>query len=306
MRSLFVKRKFKNQTNVFILIFPLLCLVLASGCGKHDEKRPPSVPVDAIEVRPEKLEHVLKVVGNIKAQDGATLYSKVTGKLIKYTVKEGQAVKKDETVALLDRDEVGFKYQEASVKTTLDGVVGRTYLDAGADIQLNTPVALVVDMRQVRVLIQAPEQDLPDVKEDQTAHVYVDAFPKDRFEGKVIKVSPIVDLQTRTAPIEIEVPNPDYRLKPGMFARVELVTRVFENAVMIPEEAIAYASGKPFIFVVKDGKAQRRSIETGMRQIGRVQITKGLEGGEVVVTAGHLKIRDGSEVTIAKEQTKSA
>lgn len=301
-----MKRKFKNQINIFILVFPLLCSVLVSGCGKHNVARPPSMPVDTIEVRPEKLEHILKVVGNIKAQDEATLYSKVTGKLIKYTVKEGQAVKKDETVALLDRNEVGFKFQEAPLKTTLDGVVGRTYLDTGADIQLNTPVALVVDMRQVRVLIQVPEQDLPDVKEDQTAHVYVDAFPKDIFEGKVIKVSPIVDLQTRTAPVEIEVPNPEYRLKPGMFARVELVTRVLVNAVMIPEKAIAYERGMPFVFVVKDSKAQRRSVETGMRKIGRVQITKGLEGGEVVVTAGHLKIRDGSEVTIAKEQAASA
>ena len=301
-----MKRKFKNQTNGFIFIFPLLCLVLASGCSKHNAQRPPSVPVDTIEVQPEKLEHILKVVGNIKAQDEATLYSKVTGKLIKYTVKEGQEIKKDETVALLDRNEVGFKYQEAPLKTTLDGVVGRTYLDTGADIQLNTPVALVVDMRQVRVLIQVPEQDLPDVKEDQTAHVYVDAFPKDIFEGKVIKVSPIVDLQTRTAPVEIKVPNPEYRLKPGMFARVELVTRVLENAVMIPEKAIAYERGMPIIFVVKDSKAQRRSVETGMRKIGRVQIAKGLEGGEVVVTAGHLKIRDGSEVTIAKEQANPA
>lgn len=299
-----MKRRFKIQSNLSVLIFPLLCLVLASGCAKQNGKMPSSVPVDAIEVRPEALEHILKVVGNIKAQDEATLYSKVTGKLIKYTVKEGQAVKKDETVALLDRDEVGFKYQEAPVKTTLDGVVGRTYLDAGADIQLNTPVAFVVDMNQMHVLIQVPEQDLPDVKEDQTAHIYVDAFPKDTFEGKVIKVSPIIDLQTRTAPVEIEVPNPEHRLKPGMFARVELVMRVFENAMIIPEEAIAYESGKPFIFIVKEGKAQKRSIETGMRKIGRVQITKGLEAGEVVVTAGHLKIRDGSQV-IAKEQTNA-
>lgn len=293
----------KSAQSLWIL--PILAaLILFPGCGKgKGSAGPQGVPVTASEAALQNLRESLRFVGDVKARDEAALYSKVTGKLARYAVEEGARVAKDDVVAEVDRDEVGFKYQQAPVKSTLAGVVGRTYLDQGADVRLDTPVALVVDMDEMRVRVSVPERHVPRVQNGQAALISVDAWPGEVFQGRVTKASPVIDRETRTAPIEISIPNAEGKLRPGMFARVELIVDVHEHAVVILEQAVAYRAGEAFVYVIENGTAVERKVRLGIRRPGKVEVTEGLQLGDIVVTAGHQKISNGAAVYAKETET---
>ena len=122
-----------------------------------------------------------------------------------------------------------------------------------------------------------------------------DSFPGAAVEGKVSLVRPYVDTQTRTVQVEVSVDNGaiGYRLKPGMFARVFLVEKSAENALVVPAEAVL--EGKAFI--VKDGKAVRVSVQAGLVLPDVVQVTGGLSSGDLVVVAGGSALKDGEAVS---------
>jgi membrane fusion protein, multidrug efflux system len=275
-------------------------MILLLGCGKGDPmaKQKSSTPISATPVVKESVLESLTFVGDVKAMEEVSVYSKVEGKLINYELQEGARIKKGDVLAIVDRDEVGFKYQEAPIISPISGTVGRTYLDPGADIRLDTPVGLIVNMDDVRVRIQAAERHAPKLQLTQKARVYVDAFPDQVFEGLVSRISPVIDLDTRTAPLEISISNSGHQLRPGMFAEVHIVIRKHDNALVVPEEAIVSAAGKTFVYVVSDGIAHQVEVSLGIRKPGKVQVKDGLNGDEIVITAGHQKIHDKSSVRI--------
>ncbi len=282
--------------------FLILICVAVIGCGK--EPMAPSrsgnfsIGVSVATVAREPLTETLNFVGDLKAEEEVTLFSKVSGKLVEYLLEEGSAVKKEEPVARVDRDEVGFKYQKAPVLSTIDGTVGRTYLDPGDDVREDTAVALIVHLEKMHIQVAVIERYLPRIVLGQKARVRVDAFPDRVFEAEVFKVSPVIDIATRTAPIELKVPNLDHALKPGMFAHVEIIVREYDNEVMIPEESVVAIEGKTFVYVVADSMAHRQAVRLGIRRPGKVQVLDGLHGGEKIVIAGHQKIADGSKVFV--------
>src|SRR4030042_2994704 len=138
-------------------------------------------------------------VGTLKAKDEAGVFSKVTGKLFEYTVNEGDAVQKGQTIASIDRDETGLKFELAKVESPITGIVGRVLLDKGANISPNTSIlAIVLDMDEMRVGLNIPEQNIPYVKKDLKAIIKVDAYSDVEFAGNVERVAEMVDSQTRT------------------------------------------------------------------------------------------------------------
>jgi membrane fusion protein (multidrug efflux system) len=130
------------------------------------------------------------------------------------------------------------------------------------------------------------------------ASVEVDAFPGERFTGKVSRVSPVFDAATRTAAMEIEVPNPGYRLKPGMYARVALTIDRQADALTVPRSAVLDLEGQRGVYVVDELVAHFRPVRTGLQDAERMQILEGVGEGEQVVTTGALAIKDGDRVQL--------
>ena len=120
-----------------------------------------------------------------------------------------------------------------------------------------------------------------------------------RFEGKVYALNPLVDAAGRSIVIRAVVRNPDTSLRPGMFARVALITRDAKNALVIPEQAVVPQGDEQFVFRIVDNKAQRTKVELGQRRDAKVEVVKGLAATDTVVVAGQLKLRDGMNVAIA-------
>lgn len=261
------------------------------------------VPVAIQEVKSGDLELIFSFVGDIKGEDQVTVYSEATGRLSRYLVEEGSWVKKDQVIALVDRAVTGMEFEEAKVKSPLSGTVGRLYLDKGSTIGLETPVALIARMDRVKVEFSIPEKDMVKVSKRQQAKVRVDAYPDRTFNGKVTRLSPVVDPITRSAYAEVTLSNPHRKLKPGMFAEIDIVVVSSKGAVVVPKEGILkdLHTGSSFVFVVEGGSAVKRVIETGISQEGLVEVKSGLTFGEKIIVIGQHYLKGGEKVEVVEE-----
>lgn len=213
-------------------------------------------------------------------------------------------------------DELKINLSNTVIASPVDGFIGKRYLDPGAAVSPNAPVASVVAIRTVRMVANVIEKDVRRLHVGMPAQVEVDAFPGEKFMGKVARLAPVFDPQTRTAEMEIEVPNPGFRLKPGMYARVDLTVDSRQNALTVPTNAVVRFDGKTGVFVAgsapqqasnppaQQGGAQNltakfQPVDTGIRDGEQVEITSGLQDGVRVITTGATALKDGDKIVAA-------
>jgi membrane fusion protein, multidrug efflux system len=289
-------------------IVALALFVVLAGCQKREvagkkEAVPEAIPVKVVTVTLEDIQEVIDYVANVKAQQEVMVYPKVSGKIIEKIKQEGDVVSKGDAIAFIDRDEVGLTYEKAPVESPLSGVVGSVLVDIGTHVSTQTPVALVVDMERMKVYLDMPEKYLPKIKLGMDAGVVVEAYPLEVFKGKVERISPMVDIGTRTALVEIVIDNADNRLRSGMYAKVKLVTQQYKASPVVLKEAVLGKEPKQYVYVVSDQKAYLKDVQTGIRQGPYLQIKEGLVAGDKVVIMGQQRLYDGAAV-LAEENGK--
>lgn len=192
---------------------------------------------------------------------------------------------------------------ERRVDAPFDGVVGPRLVSPGQYVSAGASLVTLVDYSQVKVQFRIPERQLSLIRPGQTARLRVSAYPDDAFTGKIDLVDPEVDPQTRTVEVRLIVPNPDGLLKPGMFARVELVAGTREGAVVIPESAVIPSLDRYSVYVVQDGVAKLTPITLGIRMPGKVEVREGLSPDQPIVVNGAQKLTDGMKVVGSKPAT---
>jgi RND family efflux transporter MFP subunit len=196
-------------------------------------------------------------------------------------------------------DELRINLSNTRIASPVDGFVGRRSLDPGAFVGQNTPVVDVVDIHLVRLVTNLVEKDLRRVVAGTTTEVEVDAYPGEQFTGRVARLAPVLDPATRTAEVEIEVANPDFRLKPGMYSRVRLLVGTRDNALVIPRNALVDVGSEPGVFTVDaEMTARFNPVKVGLQDASRVEIMAGLNEGQSVVTTGATALRDGVTVLL--------
>lgn len=254
-------------------------------------------------VQKRTLKHELLMSGSIKALEEATLFPRVSGKLLKNVLREGDAVKKNQTVSLIERDEVGAVYEPVVVPSTITGVVGRVYLDPGANVTVSTPVALVVNQEKVRVAVDIPERYIGEIYKGQPATLRVDALPGKEFEAKLTIISPVVDSTSRAVAVEFYADNTKGLLKSGMFAKVDITLSEKEDAVSVSKQSVYTdeETNETYVFVPSaDGKtAVRRNVKTGFINSNHLEVSEGLSAGEQVLTFTY-GLKDGSKIELEK------
>jgi multidrug efflux pump subunit AcrA (membrane-fusion protein) len=293
-----------SNTKFLFLLFCVLPLLL-SGCGAGVEEEPPDkegvVPVEVYTAGRGKLELALRYVGDIKGRSQIEVYPKVSGKLESYTVSEGDSVNEDGEIAVIDRDVTGYDFKPAPVEAPISGVVAKLFPDEGDLVSPQKPLAVVADVKEVVIKMSVGERDYPEVKPGQRARLRVDAYPEKRFNGKLAKLSRLIDPVTRSADAEVSVPNPDGLLIPGMFARVELITGE-KDALLVIRDAVVRLPGTAsyYCYLVEDGVIRRTRVRTGDSSGEHVEILSGLDEGDKVVISGHGILEDGMRVEIAE------
>jgi RND family efflux transporter MFP subunit len=215
-------------------------------------------------------------------------------------------------------DELKITLTNTQIVAPVDGFVGKRFLDPGGFASTNAPVASVVDIRTVRMVANLVERDMRRVPTGTPAIVEVDAFPGEKFQGRVSRVAPIFDPATRTAEIEIEIPNPGYRLKPGMYARVNLTIDTRKDAVTIPRNALVDLQGKNGVFLAEAAQptegtrgggqaptliAKFVAVEVGIRDGEHIEIKSGVNDGARVITTGASALKDGDRVVAAGNES---
>jgi RND family efflux transporter MFP subunit len=233
-------------------------------------------------------------------------------------------------------EELRITLQNTIIQSPVDGFVSKRLLDPGAFVGPNSPVAAVVDIRTVRMVANLIEKDMKRVHVGTVAAVEVDAFPGEKFSGRVSRVAPVFDPSTRTAEMEIEIPNSSYRLKPGMYSRVALTVDSRANALTIPRNALVELDGKPGVFIAASGGNSGRSegpqgqapaerasetrgsgggqgpaqgassltakflpVAVGIRDGEHIEVTSGLNDGARVITTGAGALKDGDRIVAA-------
>jgi membrane fusion protein, heavy metal efflux system len=174
-----------------------------------------------------------------------------------------------------------------SLTSPISGIVVERNATVGATVGSDANVFKIVDISSVWIDANVFEKDVPRVKLGQQVNVSVTAFPGTVFTGKVILVSTVMDPDTRSLKVRTEVPNRDARLKPDMFANVEIITDVNRTSISIPQTALLNDGGQAVVFVAAGSGFEKRSVTTGIQSDDRIEITGGLKAGDKVVTKGN-------------------
>ena len=283
---------------LFVLVMAILIFI---GCQKKDavmksEERQ-IIPVKVKIAELKDIYRTLEYVGSIKAEEEAVVYPKVSGKIIKKVKEDGSVVEKGDALFYIDRDEVGLKFEKAPVESPLDGVVERIYVDIGVNVTHQTPVALIVYMNNVKIDLNIPEKYTSQVLIGQNADITVDAYDQ-KFKGVVTKISPVVDMDTRTAPVEIVIDNERHMLKSGMFAKVSLIIGESKSVPVVLKESIMGKAPDAYVYVIENNKAVLRNVKLGIRQEGYFEVTGGIREGDAVVVMGQQRLKDGIDVKL--------
>lgn len=185
------------------------------------------------------------------------------------------------------------------IKAPFSGIVGLRMVSIGDYVKDGQDIVNLEGVDPLKVDFRIPEIYLKQVAAGQALQITLDAFPNQTFQGNVFAINPLVDANGRSIVIRAAVKNVEARLRPGMFARVRLLFSDDRDSVAVPEQSLIPVGDDHYLFKVVDGRAQRNKVEIGQRRNGQVEILQGLAAGDVVVTAGQLKLRDGVQVKIA-------
>lgn len=187
------------------------------------------------------------------------------------------------------------------ITAPFSGYITKRFLDAGALVSnTNTILFMLMDITNVKIIVNVLEKDISLIPRVKKAIIGVDAFPGKEFYGLISRSSQAIELSTRTMDVEIDIPNQDHILKPGMFATVTLVIDEHPDAVLVPTQAILKDNNGTYVFAVTNNTAKRFDIKVGIEQSIMTEILTGIEGTEDIITTGQQFVRDGGPVLVQK------
>ena len=207
-----------------------------------------------------------------------------------------------------------------SILAPFSGTIGIRQVDVGDYVATGTMIATLQDISSLYVDFFVPEQSVPKIAIGQPVEIIVAAYPSQTFPGTISAINPKLESSTRNMQVRATLANPDGKLLPGMFASLQVLLPNPQPRVVVPESAITYTLYGNSLYVVAQKKAEdgsvekndkgepiliaeRRFIETGERRDGLVIITKGVQDGEKVVTAGQIKLDNGAPIAISDDKT---
>jgi membrane fusion protein (multidrug efflux system) len=194
------------------------------------------------------------------------------------------------------------KLAKTDIRAPFAGIIGLRSVSIGDYVKEGADLVNLEAIDPLKVDFRVPETYLRQVQPGQSLTITLDALPGKQFDGKVAAVNPLIDAAGRAVVIRAQVRNQDTVLRPGMFARVRLITKDQADAMVVPEQALVPQGTERYVFKIIDNKAVRVKVETGQRRDGKVEVISGLAPGDLIVTAGQLKIRDGSPVSVVARQ----
>jgi multidrug efflux pump subunit AcrA (membrane-fusion protein) len=190
--------------------------------------------------------------------------------------------------------------KNATIQAPISGIISERFLDRGAYVTTAAPLIRIVAMDIVKVVVDVVEKELAQLRPGSNAEIRVDTYPNELFRGSVVRISPTVDPESRTADVEIQIENKDHRLKPGMFARVSLVLERRDGVLLLSKDSLLRESGPTRVFVHDKGRASLREVMLGLEGEKYIELLSGLQDGDEVIVAGQYELTDGMPVNVIR------
>jgi HlyD family secretion protein len=213
-------------------------------------------------------------------------------------VREGSRAKVKEMEAILAQEQI--RLQNTQIVAPFAGEIVRRNVDSGALISPSIPLVTLVHVETLKVSANVLEKDIALITSGMKAKIFTEAYPERPFEGTIVRINKALDLATRTLQAEINVPNPGRLLKPGMFARIEVLLKEKPDALAVPREAVIEEGVKRFVFVVEGNQAIRKPVVTGIEQERLIEIVEGVKDGDKIVVRGQESLRDRSTIRVVE------
>jgi membrane fusion protein (multidrug efflux system) len=260
------------------------------------------VPVETALPQTVEIADKIHASANIQATAEITLYSKVSGKIVRNLVQLGSVVEPGQTVAVVGRDEIGFEFKDFEVKSDVKGVVSHLLQNPGAAVNPAVPLMTLVDIDRVKAVAAVDEKKIRFITIGQSAQVTLEAYPGETFQARVTNISPVANPVNRTIDVELTLPNPGYRLKPGMYAEAEWLESK-RSALVVPLTAVVERGGQKYVFLADGGQALLNPVTVGEVVGDAIEILSGLQKGQTVVTTGASGLNDKDQIKIIDPAT---
>ena len=243
--------------------------------------------------------------------------ARATYDLQQITDRRNQTLRREGVIAAQAADEAHARMLEAKatldqltatarykiIRAPYDGIVMSRYVDPGhlipqqtAPSSANTPVVAISTLAPIRVYAEIPQSVAPFVRDGDLATITVTEFPQRKFKGAVTRHPPALTSATRTMLVEVDLPNQDHALMPGMYASMEFDVSIPAGAPTVPDDALIFREGKPFVPVVRDGRLRLAAVTLGYDNGVNVQITEGIANDDLVALNVGQTARDGDPV----------
>lgn len=255
----------------------------------------------------------------VKQAEEACLQAEASCKNAELTLKRYQEMRKKDFISQQDVDNAELTFEVArtnlekakadlrarkvrleysTLEAPFSGYITMRYLDPGAMVTPTStpPILTLMKIDDLRIQVNLVEQDIHYIRLHQKAEFSVDSFPERIFQGEVSRFAHAVDPLSRTLLVEIDIPNPDLALKPGMYGRINLIVDKHPKAILLPAEAILFQESGSSVFTVEDGRVKRVSITTGYDAGNFLEVIQGLTGNESVILSGQDLVTDGTIV----------
>ncbi len=268
---------------------------------KQKENIEISTPVAVVRAKRGVIVNALSLTGRVYAHSEVNIFSTVPGKVKNILVSEGDRVKKDQVLLYIDRSEAGLVYAPTPVKSTIDGIIKTVFVDEGAYIVPQNPLVQVIDIDPVEMVVNIPEKDVQKVKTGMNCVVNLIAYQDRVFQGKIFKISPVLDPRSGTLEARIKINNPDGIIRPGMFGSTNIIIEKHKSSIVIPADSIVIRDGKKAVFIAEKGIAEIRMPVFGIKEADKIEVIKGIREGEKVIVIGQQNLNNGDKVNVTEE-----
>ena len=211
----------------------------------------------------------------------------------------------DEAVAQAENykaatDSAALNLERCEIRAPISGMVNRMFVEKGKYMNTSDPVAEILQTERVKIRVGIPESDVDAVRSVAEFDVQIDALGNKMFRAKRYFLSRTADSLARLYGLDLELPNQNGEILPDMFVRVEIVKKEVAEGLAVPLYAVITRNGENIVYVVADGKAHSRNVRLGLQEGWRIQVTIGLESGDLVAVVGHRGLSDGQPVHIVR------
>jgi len=285
-----------KKTSIWIIALIIVILIpgiIRKRKSGHKKKARISTPVMVTTARIQTVDKWISFSTATEGINQTPVYTELPGYFIKFTVKEGQYIRKDDIIAYLERKAPGVEIKPIPVKSPINGIVSLFPFDKGQVVKPNIPIAQVASIDKIKAKFSLPQG----YKIGKNAPVSLEVSSLNKaITGRIKWISDFLDPISKTISVVAVFPNDDQKIKPGMFAKVNVLL-VRKKCIAVPDESIL-GIAKKYVFIAKEKKAHLISVETGISDGFYTEIIKGIHPGDTVLVKGQNVVKDGSPIKI--------